>query len=57
MTERAHGRSANCRPPCRDYVSGGLLTNTNSAYDDTLSARVDNLCVEHAPFATRVVIK
>ena len=38
-------------------ISVSTCNNPNSAYDDTLSARVDNLRVEHTPFGFRMVIK
>ena len=38
-------------------ISVSTCNNPNSINDDTLSARVDNLRVEHTPFGFRMVIK
>ncbi|MBR3222613.1 MAG: hypothetical protein IKF72_10325 [Kiritimatiellae bacterium] len=38
-------------------ISISTCNNPNSAYDDTLSARVDNLRVEHEKFGTMIFIR
>ena len=38
-------------------LSISTCNNPNSINDDTLSARVDNLRVEHTAFGTRIIVK